>query len=364
MAASTLPVRATTINGSIGITAAGGNLEVTLASTNGTGDVTLRTLGWGDVLITEVFADAHRITINSAGAIAAFDLDEDPNLLARDIVLTAEGEIGQLTSTGVPVNIQADTLSASSATGSIEILSVFGNLHVTSATAPQGDVFIVTQLGSLTVDLASAGENIILASDSSDVIVGDLTAAGLVFVEAAGRIIQTPTSIITGDDVMLQAVGDVLLGRIVSNTAEIFSEQASILDNNDFFGETMNLIVSGDVTMSAGSSTPYLPGTIGTLANCIEVEVGGTMFAGASLTPGVAIHLCGTTNGGLVVIVPGNGIVVINGRPVDPFYLQDERGSANYAWDLRRRFDWIEQMPLLDGSIHIPMPIVDERSNK
>jgi len=43
---------------------------------------------------------------------------------------------------------------------------------------------------------------------------------------------------------------------------------------------------------------------------------------------------------------------------------QEVKAAAAGVQESLRRFDWIEQMPLLDATIHIPIPIDDERAGK
>jgi hypothetical protein len=111
--------------------------------------------------------------------------------------------------------------------------------------------------------------------------------------------------------------------------------------------------------------TMFATGTIGTLANCIEVEIGGSLTATSGMGPGLAsINLCGTANGGLTVLLPNNGVLVLDGVPVDPLYILGIRYTPFYFWDLRRRFDDVIQYPLLDSRMFPPELIVDERTSK
>jgi hypothetical protein len=132
----------------------------------------------------------------------------------------------------------------------------------------------------------------------------------------------------------------------------------SILDGNDIVGETLNIQNNGNAVM-------YAQGTIGTVGNCIEVEIGGTLTASVSGGVGTgAINLCGTTNGGTVTILPFNGVLTLNGKPIDPAYILGLRYTPFYFWDIRRRYDKYAQYPLIDSMIFIPLPIEDERTQK
>jgi hypothetical protein len=93
------------------------------------------------------------------------------------------------------------------------------------------------------------------------------------------------------------------------------------------------------------------------------VEIGGSLTATSGMGPGVAsINLCGTANGGLVVFLPNNGVLQLNGRLIDPVYIHGIRYTPFYYWDLRRKFDKYAQFPLIESWIYVPVPIVDERT--
>ena len=69
-----------------------------------------------------------------------------------------------------------------------------------------------------------------------------------------------------------------------------------------------------------------------------------------------------SSNGGMVIILPNNGVLSLNGRLIDPPYILGIRYTPFYFWDDRRRFDRYEQFPLIDSMIFVPLPITDERT--
>jgi hypothetical protein len=349
---------ATTQNGSIAITAlaTGADLEVTLAVAGGSGDISLTTLGDGNILVTDVQAAGDSITINSAGSINPTGTAAPVTLLALDVALTAATGIGDQAA----LNVDATTLSALvTVAGAINVRDV-NSITVTNATTPNGPVTLSTLGGSLTVIVANAGlDDVTLTSGGagSSVVMTDITAGGTVLVTSAGDIIQTVASVVTaGTDVTFTAAQGILMGLVRSGgTASITANGGSILDGNDVTGEAMNLQTNGNAAM-------FAQGTIGTIGNCIEVEIGGSLTATSGMGPGIAsINLCGTTNGGLVVLLPNNGVLNLNGRLIDPVYIQGIRYTPFYYWDLRRKFDKYAQYPMIETWVTIPVPITDER---
>jgi hypothetical protein len=78
----------------------------------------------------------------------------------------------------------------------------------------------------------------------------------------------------------------------------------------------------------------------------------------------VSVSICGTIGGQVIIIVPGGGVVDLNGKLQDPLYILSDRYTPFYFWDLRRRFDKYEQFPLIDSMLFVPVPIVDERAGQ
>ncbi|HEX7899736.1 MAG TPA: hypothetical protein VF950_18350 [Planctomycetota bacterium] len=290
-----------------------GNMTVT-AVTAADGDVTLRATLGGDLLLGTVTALGHTVTLEAAGDVDEFNPDVNPDVTALHVVITAGDGIGDAGT--IEIDVVRATLTVT-AVGGIDVLDTANGLDLLGATAPGGVVRIVSAGGPLIARLVVAGDD--------------------AFVSTTGA-------------------GDVVLGLVQAvDQATISSAAGSILDGNDQNGEALNVQTGGEAFMSAAV-------VIGTLADCVEIQIGGnlTLFAGGSIG-GVSISLCGTTGGANpVIVIGGPGLSTVNGLEFLPL-LQSARAAMNDLLDIRRRYDPILQHVLGDTTIWPPEMVEDQR---
>jgi hypothetical protein len=298
-----------------------GDLTVLLV-TAADGDVTLRATFGGSMSIDEVVALGHVITIEADGTVEEEGVDvgsggapEDPNeLRSLEAFVTAGLGIGTLAT--IEIDVVRATLEVTGP-GLIDVNDTAGGLDLISAVAPEGLVRINSAGGPLIARLVVAGG-----------------AGNDAFVTTSGP-------------------GDILLGLVqAADQATITSANGSIFDGNDVNGAALNVQTGGDAFMNAAV-------VIGTLANCIEIQIGGnlTLSAGGSIG-GTSISLCGTTGGANPVIVIGApGLSTVDGLEFLPL-LQSARAAMNDLLDIRRRYDPILQRVLGDTTIW-PPEVVD-----
>lgn len=324
------------------LTAPGGmSLDVAvgqLSATSTNSPITLRETG--SLTLVSINSGLGDITLTVSGNIT--DGTAGVDFTGNTLTLTAGTGLG--VAGGNVLELNVNTVNATvTGTGSIGLSNV-GALTVNQVSAANGSVDITALAGTLTVEQVSA------AGATSDIA---LTASG-------GGIFQTASSaVVAGRNITLSSAAGVLLGLVdAGGTATVTAANGSILDNNDFGGEVLNIRTGGIATLTA-------TGVVGTLFNCIEVEIGGnlTINAGGSIA-GVSASVCGTVNG-ITVNGPAGTTYLLN-QPVDPLFLQSERASVNDLLEWWRQDHLLEilQYPITDYDIWTPVPVTDERDKK
>ena len=333
--------------GDINLKDVAGGLTVVLATASD-GSITLETVG-GDLLVDDVTA-ADTITVVSGGALEQSGSDAGSDMTAPTINIQTETGIG---GSGV-IEIDADVLTAVvRASGDIDLQDTDSGLRVENASTFNGSITVDVVVGDLAVGRIASSDSV------------TLTSAAAITQDSDGVILAgNDASLTAGTGIGLALVQAGDTATIVAGAALVAGDPAgSILDVNDVVGATMNGRTGGDAVMTAA-------GTIGTPANCVEVEIGGSLVVGAGAPPvkGVpgplfTINLCGTVaNGGTPLIInTTQGLVIFNGVEFDP-RLQRLRGSINEYLDPRGRFDAIIHFPLLDSAIFLPVLYDDDRS--
>ncbi len=168
----------TTNNGTITLSATGGDLVANSVNAGGTGkNVALSTATSGNVLLGDVQAAGDTITVTSVSSIQEAGADVTADAQAGTLSFTAAGGIG---STG-SVEVDGTSLTASASAGNIDLTDTTGGIVITSANTTSGDITLTSQGGNLTatsVTAGGAGRNVNLVSSNSTgtVLVGDVNA--------------------------------------------------------------------------------------------------------------------------------------------------------------------------------------------
>jgi filamentous hemagglutinin family protein len=335
-----------------------GNLQLD-SSTNAAGSLSVTAIG------SLTLTDADVVALNGNLSLIA----QGPLLLDNSSALAfdAGSGLGNVTLSGTTVTVQNS--------------QVFGDRNVTITSG--GDLLLAdSDLGTAaTMRLTSGGS--ILQSGTGSILAGNLIAEAVTGITLPSIDVDTVTATLTGagdiaitdiagglavtsatapgGSISITAVGgDLLLGFVsASNSATLIAQGGSILDNNDVGGvETLNVLTGGNATLQA-------TGVVGVINNCIEVQIGGTLFVGAGGSiNGVSIVICGTTSSGdFTPIGPPSGSATFNG--FDSLGGQFNAGASFFELlDPRRRFNIYYQYPLVNWEIFIPVPIDDEREKK
>ena len=118
----------------------------------------------------------------------------------------------------------------------------------------------------------------------------------------------------------------------------------------------MNVRSGGNAFLTANG------GVIGTLVNCIEIEIGGYLVVAADATiRAVSINVCGTIfSVGTPVVSRTGGVVIFNNFLFGPL-VQSNRGAMNEYLDQAYQFSaLVLQYPLLDIAIFFSSLLEDE----
>jgi hypothetical protein len=155
----------------------------------------------------------------------------------------------------------------------------------------------------------------------------------------------------TGGDVFVTVGSTMFLASLIESVdGDVFltafggeeSEDGSMFDENDVDGREVDNIRAG------GDAELFATGVIGTLANCVEVEIGDELrVTAAGNLDGFMFHLCGTTGDGNITIVPTEfgleededypGVGLFNGLEIGT-KLMRARNFINEYEDERKRW--------------------------
>jgi filamentous hemagglutinin family protein len=331
------------------LTAPGGiDLDTAVASITATTqdhDITLRQTG--NLALDGLTAGRGNVYLTVVGDVTNGTGGEGANVTANTLTIVATGAIGG-PSGGLPLDLSVNAIDLQSTIAGPIGITNSGPLDVLRATTMSGPINITAFDGDLTVNNVQARGAGVWAS----------------LIATTGNIIQTPgTSVSAPGEVVLTAGQGILLSLVnAGTTASITASGGSILDNDELsgLGDGLNIKTGGNATVSA-------TGTIGTATNCIDVQIGGTLFASAGASSGgISMNFCGTTaNGAFQIVGPTPpGIIIFNG--LTNGLGNDFNGTLNLfnLLDSERRFDIYSQYPLVNSEIFIPVPLDDEREKK
>ncbi len=261
---------ATTQDGSVTLSAAGGTLAAATVTAGGTGDITLSTTGSGDVTVNQVTAAADQITITAAGAIEENTPDVPADLTADTLVLTAATGIGAAGTLEVVGNL----VTATTAAGNLNLTNAPTAASTLNAQITGAGTLTYAQTGvlALTVTNATTGNGSITLSNGADLDAVNVVAGG------------------AGNDVSITATGsgsDILAGLVSAADLVTLNAAAAINESGSDAGSD---ITGATLSLSSASGI----GSTGTL------EINATSSLTAATTVNGAIDLLDTA-GGLVV---------------------------------------------------------------
>ncbi len=308
-------------------------LQTAATSITNTGDVTLMdstVTGQFDLTIGSVLTMEHlnaasqTVNIGVTGSIADGNA-ATVNITADTVTITATGDVDDIETVVANLTIDADDASINN-TGTLELEDSdlggqfdLSNDGVTMLNAVTADAVNLTSTGALT-DGNGAEANVTadtLTISGNAAVDGIETAVGSLTLNTGDASISNSTALTLRDSTLSGSLdlanlnGDVVVGDVsVSGTLAINSG-GDILDGN---AGTVN------ITSVLGSSLQS-SGTIGSLADAIEVNVGGTLSVLAGGTDGflVSANIDGVTaNNEVLVQEPTVGLVLL-GSPTEAF---------------------------------------------
>ncbi len=219
-----------TVDGLIRLSTKNGNLTLNNDVTaRGAGrNVTLSTLGSGDILVKIATALDGTISLVSAGKIEEFSLAPPgvARLYSKRVALQSQSGIGTLS----PFVIAADTVTNLSVLGSgnVDLRDTGGGLSVTSLGTSDGWARIEATNGGLVVTGATVGLGrtfTALNTGIGDLQVGSIVAPrGTIALNSAGAILESgvdPASDLTADDLHLVSLGGVGTAGATLETAAV-----------------------------------------------------------------------------------------------------------------------------------------------
>ena len=269
---------AVTSDGSITLTNAGDDdgadaLTLTNVTAGGAGDIHVTTTGSSDVVLGALNAVGDDIRIDSSGSITDGNLaDETENLIATDLYLTAEDEIG-----GVAANADLDTWVTT----------------ITASSTEQGGITLTETDAVTLVDVDTQDGSIVVAAG------GNVTATDVASLtdRATNNITITATAgNITAETIDAQSLGAVTLS---ATTGAILDDAAA------------TLITGGRVTLTAadGIGENGGSGAIDTSAGILDASVTGIGNITIMETDSVTLEDVDTADGSINITTGGDTVV-------------------------------------------------------
>jgi hypothetical protein len=171
-------------------------------------NVTLKTMGSGNLTVDLVTASRGTITINAAGQVNESGSDSAADLVASTLAITAGGGVGvneaietaagsiSVSSSG-SLNLantrpSVTTVSSLTASGAIVLNQNGGGALVVSSVTTTGPVNVAVAGASLTVGSISATSGSVSLSADADVNLDSVTSATSITVSAGGQIVESP----------------------------------------------------------------------------------------------------------------------------------------------------------------------------
>ncbi|NKZ37649.1 leukotoxin LktA family filamentous adhesin [Oleiagrimonas citrea] len=302
-----------TSGGDLLLTAGGGYIGLGNDSAGGAGDALPVQIGGElrnasaatDLLLTQLSGDL-RVGTVFANGLASLDAQTGSilaqqntlSIKARDIVLTADGDIGRrdAVSTGVdaPLKLQVGSDGSLNATagGAVNIDSPTGNLHVGTITS--GDNLVLTaELGSLDAKHLTSNHGTVVSTAGADGSYDDVQADGDVTLGATGSLTEGSITSTQGNVLLTGVTGmqlkdiSALAGTI---TAKLIGTGAPVLNVADNglvqAASDVTLQSSGSLTMGTGSEVTS--GALAKLTSSGDMTLG---LVASTATSGTGIDL-------------------------------------------------------------------------
>ncbi len=269
---SVVVTSASTADGLIDLASENGYLQVTSATTNGSGLIHLSTGTIGEVRVGQVTALGHTVQINSVSNIREDVPDAGADVIASDVVMVAGTGIGY----GQTLELQTGTFSGRvTGTGTLLVSEVVNGMRVLDATTADGNIFIGSPQGLLRVDQATAAGNLTLTTGSAgDIKLGAVSATGKAVIAASGSVYETAfdagVDVTAGGDSIIKALNGTL-GKDVNDALEvaITGGTLSVLAGAQVGGVSARINGTVSPTNSLIVLTPNPPGTV--LFNGVQV---------------------------------------------------------------------------------------------
>ncbi|WP_194847762.1 filamentous hemagglutinin N-terminal domain-containing protein [Candidatus Neptunochlamydia vexilliferae] len=258
---------AVTNDGSVTITATAGNLTITdPVQVGGVGNPAILNAG-NNVFVGLVTTNNGDITINATGG-AVFDnlIEETPNLIGDNLILTAFSGIGPASDLNTTVN----TLQATTTGGGNIAVNNTTSLALNVIDAGTGNITITATVGALTDNtLSSTSQNLI----GNSVILSATTGIGAAGIGNIGTNVGTLAAATTAGNIVIRELDGLALGNISTGGGSFDLDVGGLVTQAG--GATLNIV--GDFILTTDRA-PTL-GTI-SITNSVATNLGTTSIAG------------------------------------------------------------------------------------
>ncbi len=262
---------------------------LTVSNVSGADDVTLTTVGSGDIKVADIAA-VNSIEVDSAGFLGPIIGGPSVELTAPSLTLTA---VTGISDQGDTLDIDAETLTFQvSGTGGVMMRDRTGDLTVTNSSTQDGGIYLICELGTLTADSISEGgsENFTLHTIDGGIRVGNVSGGGILTVNSSMGVEEEgndPEADITAPSILIVAENSVGASgsiEIDSTTGDldVFVTQPGSLHLHD---------VSGGLVVSE----------VSTVNGSVELSASGGDLRVDSLVAGGSGDVSLTSDGDIVV---------------------------------------------------------------